>query len=190
MKEVFNKEISYIKDNRYKENIKILISLLPDYFFTVPASSTGKYHPSFALGEGGLVRHTKVAVRFAYEFLNNDTLGSTFTDKEKDLLIMSIIIHDGLKSGLVKEEYTKFEHSLLMRDYIKDNKDKLTLTDEELDFIGNNIASHMGQWNTNSYSKVVLPLPTNKYQKFVHMCDYYSCKKFLDVKFENNDIVD
>ena len=49
-----------------------LIELLPNYFFEVPASSTGKYHPEFALGDGGLIRHTKVAVRIAYELLNNN----------------------------------------------------------------------------------------------------------------------
>ena len=59
------KEIEYINNERYKKSIKTLISLLPDYFFEVAASSTGKYHPSFALKDGGLVRHTKVAVRIA-----------------------------------------------------------------------------------------------------------------------------
>ena len=64
---MFQREINYIKTERYRENIKKLISCLPDYFFEIPASSTGKYHPNYALGEGGLVRHTKVAVRIAYE---------------------------------------------------------------------------------------------------------------------------
>ena len=64
--EVFKKELTYIKNNRYKENIKVLINLLPDYFFEIPASSTGKYHPYYATGKGGLVRHTKAAVRIAY----------------------------------------------------------------------------------------------------------------------------
>lgn len=38
---VFKEEINYIKNDRYKESIKTLISLLPDYFFEVPASSSG-----------------------------------------------------------------------------------------------------------------------------------------------------
>ena len=65
--EQFKTEIGYIKNLRYQENIKILVELLPDYFFEIPASSTGKYHPSYALGDGGLVRHVKVAVRIAHE---------------------------------------------------------------------------------------------------------------------------
>ena len=52
------------------------------------------------------------------------------------------------------------------------------------------IESHMGEWNTNSYSNVVLPLPITKHQKFVHMCDYLASRKFINVKFENNNIID
>ena len=52
------------------------------------------------------------------------------------------------------------------------------------------IESHMGPWNTNNYSDYVLEVPKNKYQKFVHMCDYLASRRFLDVKFKNNDIED
>lgn len=188
--EVFNKEYAYIKSDKYKKCAKELISLLPDYFFEVQASSTGKYHPSFTLGEGGLVRHTKVAVKIAHELLENNSLGHKFTDDEKDLIIMSILIHDGMKHGRTKEKYVKFEHPLIICDYIKENKDKLSLDDKEIDFITSVISSHMGEWNTNSYSNVTLPLPKDKYQRFVHMCDFLASRKFLDVKFDNNDIVD
>ena len=67
MEEQFKKELNYINNSRIKKSLIIMINKLPDYFFEVPASSTGKYHPKFALGEGGLVRHTKVAVRLAHE---------------------------------------------------------------------------------------------------------------------------
>lgn len=188
--EIFNKEYEYIKNDRYKKCAKELIELLPDYFFRVPASSTGKYHPSFSLGEGGLVRHTKVAVRIAKELLDNNSLGHKFTDDEKDLLIISIMIHDGLKHGREESKYTLFDHPIIVCEYIKENKDKLSLDDNEINFITSVVSSHMGEWNTNSYSNVTLPLPKDKYQRFVHMCDFLSSRKFLDVKFENNDIID
>lgn len=186
----FNKEISYIKREHYRDNIKIMIELLPDYFFSVPASSTGKYHPVFSLGEGGLVRYTKVAVKIAYELLNDESIGHVFNDDEKDMIIMALIMHDGLKSGLIKETYTAFDHPLLVCKYIADNKDKLTLNDTEIKLITNMISSHMGPWNTNNYSDVVLPKPSNKYQRFVHMCDFLASRKFLNVNFENDDIVE
>ena len=189
--ENFEKEINYIKNERYKKNAEILIDLLPDYFFKVPASSTGKYHPSFALNEKGLVRHTKVAVRIAHELLENNCIGYNFKDEEKDLILIALMMHDGLKHGLTEERYTRFDHPVLMANFIKENKDKTTLTEEEVNLISTVIASHMGQFNTNPYSTVVLPVPSNKNQRFVHMCDYLASRKFLDVKFdENNNIID
>ncbi len=188
MKEnIFEKEISYIKNNHYKENIKILINLLPDYFFKVAASSTGKYHPKFALGDGGLVRHTKAAVRIANELFLDKALND-FTDDEKDMIIMALIMHDGLKHGIEEEKYTKFEHPVIMANYIEEKKHLLTLSNEEIEFLKNAIISHMGPWCTNPYSNIILPLPQNKYQKFVHLCDYLASRKFLDITFENNDI--
>ena len=57
---VFEKEFNYIKNSSYKNDAMYLIDALPDYFFEVAAASTGKYHPKYAQGNGGLVRHTKV----------------------------------------------------------------------------------------------------------------------------------
>ena len=188
--DVFKKEIAYIRNEKYISDIKILIDLLPDYFFEVPASSTGKYHPSFALGDGGLVRHTKVAVRIAYELFQNGSVFETFTNDEKDLILMSLILHDGLKSGLKKSEYTLFDHPILVGNYIKENKEKLSMSEDEINFIVEVISSHMGKWTTNPYSDVVLPKPKSKYQRFVHMCDYLASRKFLDIKFDNNEIID
>lgn len=188
--DVFRKELSYIKSVKVLGNAKKLIELLPDYFFEVPASSTGKYHPPFAQGEGGLVRHTKAAVRFAYELENDNCIGNIFTDDEKDLILLALIMHDGCKSGLIKTQYTVANHPLIVSKLISDNKDKLTFTDEELHLLTSMIETHMGEFNKDYKGNVLMPLPSNKYQKFVHMCDFLASKKFLDIKFENNDIVE
>ena len=82
--EMFKSELGYIKNDKIKESAKTMINLLPDYFFHEAASSTGKYHPKYALGDGGLLRHTKAAVRFAYELLSDSCIGDKYTDSEKD----------------------------------------------------------------------------------------------------------
>lgn len=188
--DVFSKEYQYIEKEKYRENAKILVELLPDYFFEVPAASTGKYHPKFASGEGGLLRHTKAALRIAYEMYKDESITGIFNSDEKDLMIVGLMLHDGLKSGLEKSQYTLFDHPLLVCDYIRKNQAKTSFTDGEINFITNVIESHMGPWNTSSYSDVVLPKPKNKYQKFVHMCDFLASRKFLNVNFENNDIIE
>ncbi len=97
--EVFKKEFSYIKDEKYAIDARYLVDSLPDYFFSIPASSTGKYHPKYTLGDRGLVRHTKSAVRIAYELLDNPLIGGKYTSREKDLMILALILHDGMKLG-------------------------------------------------------------------------------------------
>ena len=46
----------------------------------------------------------------------------------------------------------------------------------------------MGPWTKDYQGNEVLQKPTSKYERFVHMCDYLSSKKFLNVNFENDKI--
>ena len=190
--ECFKEEINYIKNKDYVEDFKTLIDLIPDYFFEVPASSTGKYHPKFSLGDGGLLRHTKAAVRIAYELLNDPCIGDKYKDNEKDLMLIALTMHDSVKSGIPKEQYTRFDHPLLASKLIKDNKEKLkNMKESDIKLICRVIESHMGPWNTHPYTKEeVLPVPKDKYENFVHMCDYLASRKFLEVTFEDNKIVE
>ena len=41
-----------------------LIEEIPSYFWSVGASSTGKHHPEFSSGDGGLARHSLMAYRW------------------------------------------------------------------------------------------------------------------------------
>ena len=165
-----------------------MVNLLPDYFFKVAASSTGKYHPDFALGDGGLLRHTKFACRIAHELYQDDAITSIFNQDEKDMMIFALVLHDGLKLGLNQEKYTRFDHPILMSNYIKDNKDKLTLNESEIELITSCIETHMGPWTTDYQGNEVLKKPSNKYQKFVHLCDYLASRKFIETKFNGNEI--
>ncbi len=189
----FKIELSYIKDDRIRKSCETILDILPDYFYEIPASSTGKYHPSFSLGKGGLVRHVKVATRIANDLFEDPSFKSKYTRNEKDIMLMTLILHDSLKSGLNHDKYTAFNHPILISNFVNDNKDKIELTDEELKMFRECVESHMGgfPWNVNSYTNEELPEPKNKFQVFVHMCDYLSSRKYLDVKFnENNEIID
>ena len=185
--ENFLAELDYIQDKRLKENAKIILDNLPDYFYQVQAASTGKYHPKYALGEKGLVRHTKAAVSIAYSLFNI----YKFDDHTKDIIIISLLIHDGLKHGFEYDKYSKFEHPLLIKELLNNIKDQLTLTIDEIKEISDNVSSHMGKFNTNSYSDIVLPIPNTVTEKFVHMCDFLASRKQIHFDFdENNNIIE
>ena len=185
--EVFKQELEYIKNERIRRSAEILIDLVPDYFFIVPASSTGKYHPSFSQGDGGLLRHTKVATIIGKEVLSLEYTNNLYTEDEKDILLLGIMLHDTQKLGNPEERYTRFDHPLLAAEFIEQNKEKTELKEEEIKLIKRVISSHMGQWNKSNYSSVELPKPSDKYEFFVHMCDYLSSKKFLEVSFDEQN---
>ena len=187
---VFTNEYLYIMDDDLRNDAKYLVSHLPDYFFKVDASSTGKYHPKYAAGDGGLTRHVKSACKFANELLSNPIIGKPYSSRDKDLIIIALLIHDGLKYGKgEKEQYTRFDHPILASEYAKELKDKLSMTEEELEKMANAVASHMGPWNTNQYSDVVLPVPKAPIEKFVHMCDYLASRRFINLEFDDEDHV-
>ena len=188
-KDYFNVELEKMQDDNIRESTKIILNMLPDYFYEVPASSSGRFHPDFSLGEGGLVRHVKVACRIGEE-LFRDSIFSNFDDHKKDLIRMAIILHDGFKSGIVYSGHTSFDHPIIMYNFLLDNINLIPMKEEDVQTVARLIASHMGPWNKDKDGNEVLPLPTQKDEIFVHLCDYISSRNFLNVYFENNEIVD
>lgn len=187
--ELFKKEIGFIKDPKLKDVLIKISNMLPDYFYKVAASSTGKYHPKYALGDGGLLRHSKAAIRIGYELLSNPAIGDKYTSHEKDLMLISLLFHDGMKLGNPEEKYTRFDHPILMQKFIYDNKDELGLSEEDAIFMGDVIKTHMGVWTKDYDGNEVLEKPHTKYQNFVHMCDYLASRKFLEVPFDENNTI-
>lgn len=188
-KELLKEYFDSVQDENVKKFMEQCIETIPEYWYTVPASSTGKYHPNYALGNGGLMRHTIALLRFFDRLVRNTMYGSPFTNREMDLLRVACLMHDSRKSGSDEEfavnKYTKFDHPILAANVVRSIETEY-ITDEEKEMIANAIESHMGQWNVDTYgkSKVELPLPTNKYQKIVHLVDYLAAQKGVEVQFD------
>ena len=98
-------------------------------------------------------------------------------------------MHDGLKKGLVEEEYTRFDHPLLVSKLILEHAKDLNMSIDNVRRMCSMIESHMGKWNKSKYCSVELPLPHDEYTRFVHRCDYIASRSYLNVKFDKLDIV-
>ncbi len=189
--EMFLDELEYIKDEKLQDSLLKIIESLPEYWFHVAASSTGKYHPKYSLGVGGLLRHSKSAMRIGYELLSDQCIGEKYTDREKDLMLIALLVHDGLKLGEKEERYTRFDHPILMANYIIKNQLQYDLEEDDAIFIADVIKTHMGPWTKDYNGNEILERPKTKYQNFVHMCDFLAAKKFLQVSFdEDNHIIE
>lgn len=167
---------------------EVLVDGLPQYIWEVGASSTGKYHPAYSLGVGGLMRHQIAVVRFLNYFFELEQYNTNFTSREMDLMRVAGLVHDGRKSGeqtdYNRSKFTKFDHPIQMANVIRSYNGKY-LNPDEIEFIANCIESHMGQWNIDRKSGEILEKPTNDYQRFVHLADYLASRKDLTMAFDN-----
>ena len=179
--------LSTIVNDDIREFAKVLVEGLPSYIWEVGASSTGKYHPAYSLGLGGLMRHQIAVVRFLNYFFELEQYNTKFTSREIDCMRVAGLVHDGRKSGeqtdYERSKFTRFEHPLQMANVIR-SYDGQYLNHDELEFIAHCIESHMGQWSTDRKSSITLPKPMDEYQQFVHLADYLASRKDLTMAFE------
>jgi len=183
---IFDSLLDSFENEDIKNFANECIETIPNYFWNVGASSTGKYHPQYALGELGLARHTCALVRFLNHILSIDCYKNDFTSRERDLLRVSGIMHDSRKSGddedYARNKFTKFNHPILAANEIRTIIG--FIPEEEVELVASTIESHMGQWNVDKKSKTVLPLPQNKYQKLLHLADYLASRKDIEILFD------
>ena len=186
------KIVTPILDTFENQDIKdfaiMLLDNLPEYIWTVPASSTGKYHPEYSLGDGGLMRHQMAVVRFLNFFFELEQYNSKLTSREMDLMRVAGLVHDGMKSGSQEQfstnKYTKFDHPIQMATVIRSYDGKY-LSYDEIELVANAISKHMGAWNTDKKSPIVLPKPDEKFSRMLHVADYLASRKCLTMEFED-----
>jgi hypothetical protein len=184
--EKFSKELGYIQNENIRKFTERAVESLPDYFFEVAASSTGRYHPSYALNSGGLLRHTRAAVRIAIELIGLKMF--KYSEDEKDIVIVSLILHDAQKHGLPTNysQYSVSTHPIIAKQWLESLDElKGIVSDEYFKLICENIAHHMGEFTLDYKTKEqVLEEPKTKMQNLVFLCDYLASRKCLEMNFD------
>lgn len=176
MHEIFDNEIALLVSYDLQMFANIYFDeYCPKYFYEIGASSTGKYHPQFAQGEGGLVRHTKAVVMFAKELLEMNSY-KYMRDEYKDYVILACLVHDTCKYGMTEldtKAYPDHERNaaeLVARAWVdifkEDPPALLTMA----------IKAHMGQWCCHSEDK-----PFTNIDRCVHLADYMASRSFIDI---------
>ena len=198
VEDIFQLELRKIRDKNIKNFvIKCFNELCPDYFWTVPCSTSGKYHPQISLGVGGLVRHTKLAVWWGLELLKalgtSPELKDVSTVQLQDEVIATLLLHDLIKNGKglgpngrPLESGVTGTHGVTLADQIFNNHDIPGLDSDPFDRIYKGIAGHMGIWTTDSRYKpnnMVRPM-IQAFANLIHLADYCASRKVDDIYFE------
>jgi uncharacterized protein (DUF3820 family) len=189
---MFINEIGDIKDTDLKAFATELIANADEYFFSVPASSSGKYHPPFDLGDGGLVRHTRCVAFMAKSLAES----YCFSEYDTDCLILAALAHDIKKQGNGDTGHTVWEHPELARDYVLETYEKGTfnISTEVINKIAKAVHSHMGKWGNHANflkGNSPLPMPATEFEKALQAADYIASRKeILDFKFRDTEAVE
>ena len=171
----FEREIDLIVNEDLRMMVKSYMEEgTPNYFWTDGASSSGKYHPQFSQGEGGLVRHTKAVVMFAEELLRMSSY-AYMRDEYKDYVIAACLIHDTAKYGMYEYDKAQYKNHATLAAVAFDTW-CISLDYDCSEFLLNAVASHMGQWSTEKEDR-----PFTNIDRCVHMADYMASRSFINI---------
>lgn len=179
LNELLSYEVAQIDDYGIREFVKMTLDNVDPIHRIKPASSTGKYHPKYASGEGGLIRHIKVVVQNVIELIR----ATPAVESEKDELIAAAILHDMWKYPEGRDhEFTAFDHPALGGQWCKDHG---------FDTIGRLIAAHQGIWTTSRQMPGFENEQPRKFDEWVlHYSDLMASRAYLACDFDElGDVV-
>lgn len=190
MRATFIKAIDTIENEELRKFAYLCVDNIPAYFWEIPASSSGKYHPATDLGKGGLVRHSLMVYRVGLDLLTQNNITNTIFC---DIVKFATLFHDCCKAGMQNEPTpnTIHEHprlAVILLSELSNSFQSTEIFKLILTKIYEAIESHMGRWTTSKYSPIELPTPETELAKLVHMADYIASRKYClyDEEFFNN----
>ncbi|MBA7594874.1 hypothetical protein ES703_01830 [subsurface metagenome] len=165
-----DEELAQIQDPSIRLFVTKALERVPSYFWHVPASASGRFHPLDTLGEGGLVLHTRRAVYLATEIAKVFKIDGA----KLDVLRAAAILHDSFKNGLVDEDRTEADHPLIVRHQLKDLASETPYFDE----IMNAIECHQGLWGPQP-----LRMPKKPLEWSLHIADFIASRTAVYLYF-------
>lgn len=175
--------------HEYRNLTEFLIDQLDDYWFIKPASSTGKYHPKFNNGEGGLVRHSLNVCMWwqrMYRAFEQELISFSGRDDIYDLGLIACLFHDAKKYGDAEENsrWVKKDHDVKSMKWflhnveIYEHTNDMNFDNKAINYIANAIDHHNGPWSTHGAPRTI-------FERLVFICDYASSQKIHEQEVFN-----
>lgn len=172
-----------------KNYFKDMVATIPDYIFTMPASTTGKYHNKQQCQKYGQLIHIFMFNSILNHLLKISMYRSSISKVERDLLRCVPLFHDAFKCGKLEDYknkttkvYSVHEHPKLAGEWVRKTKVQHDIPPQLKETLARLCERHSGEWTTSKYSSVVLDEPVTSLEKLVHICDYLSSR--VDLTYE------
>lgn len=145
-----------------------MFDVVPVTFWTIPSSSSGKYHPADERNVGGAVLHAMRVYEVAYRILETLDVGSI----EWSIDLSASLLHDTCCrdiDGL--SDHTVDDHPLLVRRLANLHGITCVFATD----VFNIIEAHMGKWGPVRY------LPALSCYAVLHLADYIASKENIHI---------
>lgn len=158
-----------------------MVAEIPDYVFTMPSSTSGKFHNKTQCQTYGQIYHVYMfdsILNHRLRLKMNKELYST--PEERDAMRCVPVFHDAVKCGWNGSQYTVQDHPLLASRWVMETQTEHKVPDEYKKMIADMCEAHSGEWNKSRSGQVIMSEPRNAREFFIHECDILSSRADLD----------
>lgn len=182
-KAVFKELLDKFETEEVRLYCEDMIENIPDYIFTMPSSTSGKFHNATQCLPHGQIYHIvmfgaimnyRLALKCNKEKFDNPI--------HRDAMRCVPIFHDAVKCGWNGSTFTVHDHPMLAGAWVRETKVEHDIDDEIKELIARMCERHSGEWTSSKRSKVVLPEPETEMEILVHECDILSSRSDIDMQ--------
>lgn len=158
-----------------------MVAEIPDYIFTMPSSTSGKFHNSTQCQTYGQVYHIYMfdsVLNHRLRLKGNKELYPT--PEERDAMRCVPVFHDAVKCGWNGSRYTVQDHPMLAAKWVIETTVEHDIPMEYKQMIADMCEAHSGEWNKSRSGQVIMSEPRNPREFFIHECDILASRSDLD----------
>lgn len=182
-KAVFKELLDKFETDEMRLYCEDMIENIPDYIFTMPSSTSGKFHNVTQCQPHGQIYHIvmfgaimnyRLALKCNKEKFNDPII--------RDAMRCVPCFHDAVKCGWNGSQYTVHEHPILAGQWVRETKVEHDIDGGTKEMIARMCERHSGEWTSSKRSKLVLPEPETEAEIFCHECDILSSRADIDMQ--------
>lgn len=182
-KAVFKELLDQFETEEVRLYCEDMIENIPDYIFTMPSSTSGKFHNATQCLPHGQVYHIIMfGAIMNYRLALKCNKGKFNNPMHRDAMRCVPIFHDAVKCGWSGSTFTVHDHPMLAGTWVRETKVEHNIDSEIKEMIARMCERHSGEWTSSKRSPVILPEPETEMEILVHECDILSSRSDIDMQ--------
>lgn len=185
-RKIFELLTNNFETQEFKDYYLDMCEKIPDYIFTMPSSTSGKYHNETQCQPHGQLYHIFMFHSILEHLLRLKHNKERFdSPQERDAMRCVPAFHDAVKCGWNGSQYTVQDHPKLAAKWVVTTEVEHDIDRQWKEMIAAMCESHSGEWNKDRSGNVIMSEPSNDREFLIHECDILASRPDLDWKISD-----